>query len=445
MRTHSRLAFLRIGFFAGCLAIFAGNHGSVGYAADAPAPLLKTGQAVDWWFVFKFNVGSFPDCGGPTRTCIFGGTIQNYHQGSSQQFVFAGKGNSSLRMGNTCIGDTVDDPVGATFSQVYNGSYYYVIWNDQFHSAPEIPACGAKGFCDKPWGHSKGMLAWNDAGNGFVMQVSTPNWPGAGNKQFSDQRMNGNTLGCMTQPAKTGGGQVPQDDVEVSQHFFALRLNKDDVVKVLTALNDASVVTAPSGSPDSIRRPIVNNGGPPEIRQLVDKLGVLSTATTIRKQTLSSGVQLISKPSELQVPPWLMVSAVLGGVPLKVATWWEKDKIPDTDGRSTPGCWGPGLGQPGPVTNATGGHWNNKPLGLTGGAKPDGNHAKIGASTSGNYAIFGDMNQEGAMSGDCNVSQNARGGMFFVVQDATLSAGLRTLMADLGANSTPPKKGKKTK
>jgi len=61
--------------------------------------------------------------------------------------------------------------VGATFDQVYNGSYHYVIWNDQFYNDPNLPACGGHTFCDNPWGHSKGMLAWNDDGDGFVMQV----------------------------------------------------------------------------------------------------------------------------------------------------------------------------------------------------------------------------------------------------------------------------------
>ena len=44
--------------------------------------------------------------------------------------------------------------------------------------------------------------------------------------------------------------------VLVSQHFFALKLNKSDVVTVLKGLANASVVTDPSNAE------IVNNGGP---------------------------------------------------------------------------------------------------------------------------------------------------------------------------------------
>lgn len=69
-----------------------------------------------------------------------------------------------------------------------------------------------------------------------------------------------------------------------------------------------------------------------------------------------------------------------------------------------------------------------KVFGLTGGASPDRNHAKIGVSTPARYAIFGDLNQEGALSEPCNASQNTRGGIFFVVENPTLSASLGELM-----------------
>jgi hypothetical protein len=62
-------------------------------------------------------------------------------------------------------------------------------------------------------------------------------------------------------------------------------------------------------------------------------------------------------------------------------------------------------------------------------AEPDGNHAKVGVSTgSHNYAIFGDLNQQGALSGKCNSSQNGRGGLFYVIEDATLAKSVRDLL-----------------
>ena len=408
-----------------CLACLFGCNASPGWAADAPVPLLETGKSADWWFVFKFNTKSFSGCAtGASRTCLFGGDVQDYSTGYSQQFVYASNGSPSLKMGNTCLGDTTTDPVGATFDQVYNGSYYYVIWNDQFYNDPKLAACHGKDFCEAPWAHSKGMLAWNDDGDGFVMQVSTPNWPGSGSKQVPP-RFNGNTLGCLTD--HTG---APKNNVWVSQHFFASKLNKSDVIAVLKALQSTSVVTANNSSRNS-QSQIVKNGGPAEIQDLVRGLGKLSEDTTFTKGILSNGVQLISKPPQFHVPPWQMVSAIFGRAPLTVATWLTGPrKMPDTDG-TRPDCWDSALNDPGAVINAETGQWEGTSFGLAGGASADRNHAKIGVSTasgSGKYAIFGDLNQEGALSEPCDVPQNTRGGLFFVLEDATLSANLRSLL-----------------
>jgi hypothetical protein len=142
-------------------------------AANAPSPVLKVGQAVDWWFVFKFNAGSFPGCGEDAqRACPFGGTVQAY-KNFSQQFAYASSTDHTLQKGGGCVGDTTIDPVGATFHQIYNGHFFYVLWNDQFYGDP-INTESA------PAGHSKGMLAWDDSGNGLVLQVSTPSWPASG-------------------------------------------------------------------------------------------------------------------------------------------------------------------------------------------------------------------------------------------------------------------------
>src|SRR5262249_46372112 len=214
------------------------------------------------------------------------------------------------------------------------------------------------------------MLAWNDTGDGFVMQVSTPNWPGAGNNHFP-RHSNGNTLGCITH------GTTPQDNVLLSQHFFSLKLTKADVLKVLKALRDASVVTETSAND----RQIINNGGPADITQLVQELGTRSNGTIFTRDTLSTVAPLIMNPANLNVPPWQMVSAVLGRVPLRVATKWELSKIPDTDQQTTIGCWNTALlGEPKglAVKNATEGRWNGKQFGLQGGGGPDDNHAKIG-------------------------------------------------------------------
>jgi hypothetical protein len=382
-------------------------------STSAPVPLLAAGHPVDWWFVFKFNSDNFPECRGTaTRVCLFGGEVQQYQSPFGQQFVYASSEDQTLQVGSDCLGDSTTDPVGATFDQVYNGDLNYVVWNDQLYNDPAIEGCTTS--CSAPWGHSKGMLAWNSDGNGMVMQVSTPSWPAAGNRS-SPRITDGNTLGC-----------VKDDNLLVSQHFFALRLTKDDVLKVLNALSNASVVTDPTNPQ------IVKNGGPEEIRQLVGTLGKQSASQISISTTLSSGVVLISKPSNLHVPPWQMVSAILGGTSLRAATWWTDPAIPSTTASSTIGCWDPSLGAPGAVQIATSGLWEGKTLGLAGGMGSDFNHAKIGVTTSGanSAAIFGDMNQQGALSGpNCGSSQNGRGGLFYVVKDQKLHGAVAQLIS----------------
>jgi hypothetical protein len=347
--TRIRLANLFV-----VLVAFAALSSAPGIAGDAPVPLLDKDHPVDWWFVFKFNTASFPACGANAqRACIFGGDVRDYRGGFSQQFIYASSDHNSLAKGTGCVGDTTTDPLGATFDQLYNKPFYYVVWNDQFYRDPDVGGCGD--YCVGPWGHSKGMLAWNEDGDGHVLQVTTPSWPGAGSKRFP-RHSDGNTLGC-----------VKDDNVKVSQHFFALKLSHDDVVKVLKALRNASVVTDPANSQ------VVNNGGPADIRAVVETLGTKTKGTTYTIDTLSSQAQVISKPSNLHVPPWQMVSVALGRVSLRAATWWEENKdtaIPSTTPNTRMGCWADSMPNPGAVEIAKSGQWEGKRIGLTGGDGP---------------------------------------------------------------------------
>jgi hypothetical protein len=375
--------------------------------AAAPVPLVAKGRAVNWWFVFKFNSGTAPGCAGTAvRTCRFGGTVQEGDR-FSQQFVFASNKSPILREGGGCVGTTQEDPVGATFDQIYNGQFFYVVWNDQLEGRP-IPDRGS------PGGHSKGMLAWDESGNGVVMQVTTPSWPGSGSASAPRQG-EGNTLGCLE-----------RNNVLVSQHFFALRLKKAGVVTLLKALINANVVTS------ATKPELVRNGGPAELQTLVGQLGTAARSTTPTVDKLPGGVTLISKPSGLHVPPWQMASALLGGQPLRAATWWLQPLIPTTTATTPIGCWSPALGAPGPVEIATTGTWNNKPIGLKGSPSPQGNHAKIGVSLGKKpMAIFADLNQQGALSGApsvCDNSQNGRGGLFFVLSNKKLAASVGALI-----------------
>ncbi len=392
------------------------------FPSNTPLPLLTKGHPVDWWFVFKFNSAKFPGCGASAApACPFGGSVQSY-PASSQQFVYASSEDHVLHKGSNCVGDSTDDPLGATFDEVYNGSYYYLIWNDQFYQDPPIRGCSGNS-CSAPWGHSKGLLAWNDAGDGFVLQVTTPSWPASGSKQHARQS-DGNTLGCI----------AGDNDIQVSQHFFALRLTKDDVLKVMRALSNASVVTDPSNLQ------IVKSGGPADIQAIAKTLGKKSSGKTSTKDVLSTGVVLISKPSNLNVPPWQLVSAILGGIPLRTATWWASPKIDSTTTSSTITCWDNSVGQPGDVEVATTGQWSGTTFALVGGPGYDSNHAKFAVSTAAGHplSIFGDMNQQGTLTGtNCSRSQNGRGGLFYVINDSTLTQSLTELLQGDTAPTAP--------
>jgi hypothetical protein len=393
---------------------------------SGPSPILPDGQQADWWFVFKFNAKDFPGCDSEQKTCRFGGYPVMYESG--QQYVYASNLNRTLQKGTGCLGNSYTDPVSATFNQVYNSStaVYYVIWNDQFYNQPIINGCNNA--CFAPWAHSKGMVAWDDNGNGFVMQVSTPSWPASGSKA-NPRVSDGNTLGC-----------VYDDDVYLSQHFFALKISKDDLIQVLLALQNAAVVTDPTNPQ------IVKNGGPDDVMALVNVLGRQPGNNEIYRQatkvTLSKGVHLISKPSSLNVPPWQMVSALMGGVSLRVASWYgDPNPIPSTTIFTTISCWAPNLGTAGPVEIAKYGHWEKYAFSL----QEDANHAKFGASDdpSRTYAIFGDMNQQGALTlseatPSCALSQNGRGGTFYVVDDPTLQASVLGLISPLPAKAAAP-------
>ena len=99
----------------------------VGNSSPAPVPLIEKGHAVDWWFVFKFNSAAFPGCRGTaTRQCPYGGEVKNYKV-FGQQYVFASSESPSLKQGSDCAGDTTAEPIGATFDEIYNSAFHYVI------------------------------------------------------------------------------------------------------------------------------------------------------------------------------------------------------------------------------------------------------------------------------------------------------------------------------
>lgn len=394
---------------------------------SAPSPLLSSDHPVDWWFAFKFNAETFPRSADTKPSCLFGGTPggTRHYTKIGQDYVFASSEHPVLQKGQNFLGDSTADPVGATFDEVYNGDLFYLIWNDQFYRDPVLKCEGAKANqCGAKWGHSKGLIAWDQNGNGFVLQVTTPSWPAAGSKDHP--RLNdGNSLGC-----------VDDDDVDLSQHFFALKLPKADLLKVLAALAEEGAVTDPS-TPQ-----IAHVGGPAEVMAAVGLLGKANRSANFTTDSLSSGVRIIAKGGGLLVAPWQMVSSILDSASLRVASFWQGTTIGSTTQTKKPSCWSDSLGTPGPVEIAETGSWEGVTIGLLGTAQTDSggnslgaNHAKIGVSTAegSQMVIFGDMNQDGTLapkgSSACSSSQNARGGLFFVLDNSDLHDSVAKLLA----------------
>jgi hypothetical protein len=388
--------------------------------APAPAPMLDQTHNTDWFFVYKFNASSFPTTGKQTG-CMFGGSLD--HKKSSEAFALASAGSTSLASGTGLVGTSLDDPIGATFNEIYNSNLSFIVWNDQFYGDPRLK-CGKN--CTGRWGHSKGILAWDHGGGGLILQVSTPDWPGAGSSAVPRPH-EGNTLGC----------EHATNNVLVGQHFFALKLTPADTGLVLDALIHSSVVTDPTNPQ------IARLGGPEDLVNKAKQLGRIVQDADFTDVTLSSGVRLISKASDLWVPPWQLISARLKSVPLRTATWRAGPPIPTTTTNTKIGCWRASLGKPGAVEVATTGKWMGKTIGLSAGAS----HAKLGVSLDPTqpFTIFGDMNQQGSLSGKCGSSQNGRGGMFFVLADPQLYASMRQLLDGETAPTTIPKKKAKQK
>lgn len=394
------------------LAVAAALSLGLGLAAPSwvhagPVPLVDAQTPKAWWFAFKLNARKFPT--DLPKKCLFGGKKGPTPVG--QSYIMATQNEPNLKDGPGLLGTSDGDPLGATFEKIYNGKFHYIVWNDQFKDKPSIRGGGT-------WAHAKGMVAWDDSGEGLVLQVSTPNWPRSASADHP-RTGDGNTLGCIS-----------SNNVAFSQHFFALKLSHADMVKVLHALQTASVVTdsrlKPDGTP--MHPDIFNNGGPGDVQLAAKNVGVVrSTSDTPTIVKLDSGVRLIAKPSALVAPPWHVVSTVLDGEPLRVANWWGVHDMQDTAAGAHINCW-PLDKPPGTVTIVHHAKWHDADFSLELAAytKPDGNHAKIGISdTDGKkLVVFGDENESGPWNSTtvegCARSQFQRGGLFFVVDSPKL-------------------------
>ncbi len=165
-------------------------------SAPAPAPLLSAGHPVDWWFTFKLNSAHLRDAALPLQEPAFGGTPQTCCSSDSSSRLRAVRMGRCSRAAVGARETPRRDPIGATFDQVYNGTFNYVIWNDQLYD--DLTIKGLHEGMRRAVGALKGMVAWNSTGDGFVMQASTPRGrlPEASNR--SGKRMEIRLAACWT-------------------------------------------------------------------------------------------------------------------------------------------------------------------------------------------------------------------------------------------------------
>ena len=198
--------------------------------------------------------------------------------------------------------------------------------------------------------------------------------------------------------------------VAFSQHFFALKLNKADVVTVLAGAAERERRHR-SGKPQIVQRRPGGRSQWSRSRRAISKERRRShqeRASRGRDPDLEAVRPGMSRPGRWFRRCWAMPGE-------RSATWWMKPWIYHQMARRGSMLGRATLGpKPGPVAIAgTGAGMSrdqpHRPL----------NHAKFGTTTSADkrFSILGDLNQQGAIAPPgCDKSQNGRGGLFFVVR-----------------------------
>jgi len=125
---------------------------------SSPTPMLSAGTPATWLFVFKLNAAIFPSDASAPRDCAFGGAPQPY-PAFGQRFVWASDASAPLQDGTGLAGTSANDPLGATFGQIYNGGFHFVVWNDQPVPSRNKKAADAPGY---PTGPQTGLSSAAD-------------------------------------------------------------------------------------------------------------------------------------------------------------------------------------------------------------------------------------------------------------------------------------------
>jgi hypothetical protein len=340
-------------------------------------PLDGDGNAVDWWFLLKLPQGATSLCSG---TVSPGCQYWQTQRAGGVCYLYADSNHPTLQLYNKLGFDNLvgpNNPVTRTLNQITGKSY--IIWNDQGSKTSKPGTYPDKG---APTAHSKGAAAFGST-SGFVMNVSTPNFP--------DPDLF--TVGCQQ-----------DDNVEVSQHFFCFSLKKDGMTSWAQSIANAQLSVIAKNNWTGFADTTV---------------GGHSTTQTLR--TFSNvPIQLIVKGSKDFFIPWdYVTNSIASGV--NALSWYASPTTPPIP-----------LGFNSSCLYKTPANYNiNIVTSLT---TPDGtyswcgqgeangsyNHAKLGIGIS-PIVITGSMNMQGDITvAGCESSQMGRGGEFYALQSQEL-------------------------
>ncbi|CAK4090154.1 unnamed protein product [Aphanomyces euteiches] len=419
------------------------------------------GNPVSWWFVLKLPwqtrnaKGEYIDtpCDCPRPDCSNVNVEIQDERKFGLCYLYADANNSTLRyfrdVGFDCLGQGGNDPVSQTLRAGKNATYW-AYFNDQYNGIAEKQ--DKKRTCSADDGfnaHAKGAVAFEADTGGFILQTSTPNFPDP-TIASSDEQDDFVRLGCQH-----------DNNVEYSQHLFAMSVGSDGIDLVGNAWHSARLCSANhyDDMVEMLASPALRQNKEHAVAdalvnaEAVEKPSINVTFTTKGSRKVSISAVVKNKQSE--VPPWAMVASAFES-DLSVASWWDEGYgIPTLcDGDkydSTPHNFcltnNPiALRQDGTFpynvenlmeASLTLPSKSKLSWSLRGGRVRDGNHGKWALATprhgqSSGLSIFGDMNMEGyPCSKTCSGSQGGRGGSFYGIQDADLHKSLVELITDV--------------
>nr|AIG56182.1 secreted protein [Achlya hypogyna] len=284
------------------------------------------GRPVAWWFVLKLPAqvrsatGTFmptpcdcapPACASPEEPLRAHGLC----------YLYADANNPVLRhfrdVGYDCLGQGGRDPVSQTLRQKQTATHWGY-FNDQLNGLAFMQqkslVCGGSSSFNA---HSKGMVAFEAATGGFVLQTSTPNFPDPSSPAFVP-------LGCQA-----------DNNVEYAQHLFAMSLDAAELLTLATGWQSARLCSANHYHTlhDLLVSPSLANASSslPPVAQAVARALVeerLTPSASSQKTVVTKGspvaVSGLFKSHRAQVPPWAMAASAYAS-DVSVASWWDEN------------------------------------------------------------------------------------------------------------------------